>query len=142
PEPAAVRALAAAATEADGIAPYGEQTLLNLDAAGEAADVRHAQLVTDAGLVGYAQLDRGSAELAVHPDARRAGHGTRLLEAMLAAGDRDLAIWAHGNLPGARALAARHARAVTRELLSLAAALEQGEPGSSPADPAETLAVR
>ncbi len=139
PEPAAVRALAAAATEADGIAPYGEQTLLNLDASGAAADVLHARLVTGAGLVGYAQLDRGSAELAVHPAARRAGHGTRLLEAMLAAGEGDLAIWAHGNLPGARALAARYELAARRELLYLTADLGAGDPAS---DPAAALADR
>lgn len=119
PDPGRVRALAAAAVAADGIDPYGEQTLLNLDS----REVGHIRLVVDDRLIGYAQIDRGSAELAVDPAERRRGHGTRLLEAVLATGPDDVAIWAHGRLPGAVALADRHGLRVGRELLYLTADL-------------------
>jgi mycothiol synthase len=119
-----VRRLADAAHAVDGVAPLSEQPLLWLT--DPAADVRHALARGDAGgLVGYAQVDltadpRPTAELVVAPDARCAGTGTALLGAAgsVAAGDAhsSVAVWAHGDLPAARALAARHGLEPVREL--------------------------
>ncbi len=123
-EAAAVRDLAAAAGSADGVAPLSEQTFLNLRAG--APDVVHLLANRDDAVVGYAQVDLGSgpsAELVVHPGHRRRGLGTRLLAAATAAAAESSAggvrVWAHGNLPAARALAARAGLAVVRELYFL-----------------------
>jgi len=51
--------------------------------------------------VGYARVDEGSAELVVHPSFRRRGFGARLLDRVVElAGNRELSVWAHGDLPG------------------------------------------
>src|SRR5699024_10617007 len=54
-------------------------------------------------LLGYAQIDGGAAELAIHPDHRRRGLGRRLVTAVLA--EPQVRLWAHGELPAAAALA-------------------------------------
>ena len=89
-------ALVAAATEADGVAPLSESTLLGHGGA--------TPLVArvDGRLAGFAYRDGPSAELVVHPCYRRRGIGTALVTAL---GD-DARIWAHGRLPAAVALAA------------------------------------
>ncbi len=123
PTVAQVRALAQAATDDDGVAPLGEQALLDLTAD---ADARHL-LADDA----YAWLDlrgRPTAELVVAPGARRQGRGRALLDAVRAAaleatGATPL-VWAHGDLPAARALARSAGLTVRRELLLLARALD------------------
>ncbi|QRP46382.1 mycothiol synthase [Amycolatopsis sp. FDAARGOS 1241] len=81
--------------------------------------------------VGYAHLDtegdsygRQVAELVVHPEFRRRGVGTALakeLEAKAADGAR---VWAHGDHPGAAALANEFHLGRQRELLILHAAVE------------------
>lgn len=100
-----VRALAAAAGEADGTAPVSEDVLLHLH------DGANLLVHDDGALVGFAHLDdeEGAAELAVHPAHRRKGHGTRVVRALLdrTAGKR-LRIWAHGEHPGAVTLATRY----------------------------------
>jgi mycothiol synthase len=73
----------------------------------------------DADIVGYGQVaDAGTegaaAELVVDPGHRRRGHGRALLDAVLEAGARS--IWAHGDLPAARALAAAAGLEATRSL--------------------------
>ncbi len=95
PDAVAVRRLAAAAAEADGVAPLSEQTLLALATTG-----RHLLETRGADLVGYATPGDGTAELVVAPAARRRGVGRGLLSAL----DAD-AVWAHGDLPAAQALA-------------------------------------
>ncbi|MGF0115408.1 mycothiol synthase [Promicromonospora sp. Marseille-Q5078] len=131
----AVRALAAAAAEHDGVAPLSEQPLLRLGA--DTDWLTHVLAHDAAGTtVGYAQVDRGgddaSAELVVHPEHRRHGVGSLLLrtverDARLpmfsgAPGQRGkaLRVWAHGDLPAARELAAARGYEVARELLVLA----------------------
>lgn len=130
-EPAAaaeIRDLAAAARATDGVAPLSEQPLLHLTSA--APTVHLLTREPDGTLVGYAQLDLGApgsanAELVVAPGARRRGVGGRLLGTArsLAAADRSrdpagrrFSVWAHGDLPAARALAASAGLAVVREL--------------------------
>ena len=97
---AAVRALAGAAEAADGAPPLSEQVLLHLSDPGN-----HLLAHDGGGLVGYASLDAdGGAELVVAPDARRRGTGRHLAEALLARSPA-LAVWAHGEHPGAAPLA-------------------------------------
>ena len=106
---AQVHALNAEAEASDGVAALSEQRLLWLD--DPQAPVAHL-LVQDAGrLLGLAQLDLGVdgeavAELVVSPAERRRGLGRALLEAArgLEPGRR-FSVWAHGDLPAARALA-------------------------------------
>ncbi|MGV8976800.1 MAG: mycothiol synthase [Cellulomonas sp.] len=117
-----VRSIAATATAVDGVAPLSEQPLLRLvDTTG--ADVVHLVARDDGEVVGYAQLDLTSpgdvaSELVVAPSARRRGIGTALLARLAAQVEPEhhLAVWAHGDLPAARALAGRAGLAVVREL--------------------------
>lgn len=66
-------------------------------------------------VVGYAWSDGRSGELAVDPALRRRGHGSLLLEAVLAA-EPSTALWAHGALPGSLAFGEHHGLHVTRDL--------------------------
>lgn len=116
----AVLALLDAATEADGASPLSEHAVLQVRHGGDPA-VRHllvpggaAAEGTAAGVpAGYAyvevQADGLVAELAVHPAHRRRGIGRHLAESVVAAAGpvRPLRAWAHGDHPGAAALAAR-----------------------------------
>ena len=111
-----VQALVAAATEVDGTAPLSEHVLLHLRHGGD-AQAAHLLAREGAELVGFAHLDLtdpvagGAGELVVHPEHRRAGLGTRIVQALLdRAGQSEVAagrlrLWAHGEHPGAVALA-------------------------------------
>ena len=116
-EQRAVRALVAAARHADGIAPVGEQVLRALEEQG----TDHL-LVTDpdGALLGYLNLaPNGTAELVVHPEARRRGLGTSLVRAAVDRCGPTTRFWAHGTLPAAQAMAlACNLRAV-RELIQM-----------------------
>ncbi|GAA1718391.1 mycothiol synthase [Isoptericola hypogeus] len=153
----AVRALAAQAAAHDGVAPLSEQPLLRLGT--DAEWLTHVVAHDKHGAtVGYLQVDRGgdvaSAELVVHPDHRRQHTGSMLLrtaerDARLpmvsgAPGQRGipLRVWAHGDLPAARAFAAGRGYEVVRELLLLAAPLtpsDAGEPAQDDAGPADVV---
>jgi mycothiol synthase len=145
-----VRALAAAAQESDGVAPLSEQPLLRLEVDDE--DLTHVVAYGDAGAVtGYAQVDRGgdvaSAELVVLPAARRRRTGRMLLrtaqrDATLPARSGEpgqhggvLHVWAHGDLPAARAFAADAGLVVVRELWKMGLDLRTGT-WERPATPA------
>lgn len=130
-EAAEVVALAAAATEVDGTAPLGEHVLLHL----RSDDAAHLLARDPAGaLVGMAHLDPGAddasgAELVVHPANRRAGLGRRIVEALLErAGSAGLRVWAHGQHPGAVALAARLGFRGARELWQMERDLQDPVP--------------
>lgn len=121
-----VRRLVETAALADGRPPLGEQVLLRLGPGPGGADSHVLLWVDDprAGrvLAGYAHLDpRGGqgpvAELVVHPDHRGQGLGTVLVRALEGiAGRERLSLWAHGDGPAARALAARTGLAASRLL--------------------------
>lgn len=125
---AAVRALAGAAADHDGVPPLSEQPLLWLTGGGP--DVVHLLVPDDAGgLLGYAQLDardpdRATAEVVVAPAHRRRGTGTALLDAALdavrARGGAAVDVWAHGDVAPARALAAGRGLTAVRELWQMA----------------------
>ena len=136
----AIRALADAAARADSVAPLSEQALLRLQ--DPATQARHLlERLVDGTLLGYAQLEpAGAAELVVAPAARRQGLGGRLLHAVEEAADAlparpQLQVWAHGEHPGAAALAAARGYARTRVLLQLRRSLH--EPPADPAWPAD-----
>lgn len=136
-----VREIAAAAEAHDGVEALGEQPLLHLT---DGAAVLHLLVGAEASgsetLVGYAQLDdrpgAGDAELVVLPDARDHGAG-RLLVTGLRDATLDepspLAIWAHGNLPAAQALARSTGLVPVRELWRMSRDLAPA--GSGPARP-------
>ncbi len=114
-----VQELVAEATAVDGTAPLSEHVLLHLRHGGD-ADAAQLLVRDGAELVAFAHLDitdpvaGGAAELVVAPAHRRAGLATLVVRALLdrtahagsPAGPR-LRLWAHGDHPGAVALAHR-----------------------------------
>jgi mycothiol synthase len=107
-------ALVQACIAADGVSPFGGHILGSV---GLDPDLRYLSEGPAGGAAAIAVLPaRDPAEFAVTPAARRRGIGDRLLRAVLDAGG---AVWAHGDLPAARALAARHGLRVTRELVQM-----------------------
>ena len=113
---AAVRRLVDEVAAHDEIAPLNEAALLAL----HHDTVAHYVARSETGIVGYAQQDPlvGTAQLCVHPDARRSGIGTALCEALLADAP-GTELWAFGNLPAAQALATKFSYGNVRELLIL-----------------------
>lgn len=123
----AVSDLVVGATLNDGTAPLSEHVLLHLRHGGD-ADASHLLALDGGVLVGFAHLDLtdtvagGAAELVVDPGHRRAGLGARLVSALLdraASGSpaaSRLRLWAHGEQPGAVALAGRFGFSRVREL--------------------------
>jgi mycothiol synthase len=111
-----VGALAAAAAAVDGVAPLGEHVFLHLR---DAATAHLLARGAGGALTGFAHMESdgpaGSAELVVHPAHRRAGLGRRLVETLVARA-QPMRVWAHGNHPGAVALAARLGFKPVREL--------------------------
>jgi mycothiol synthase len=105
--------LIARARTADGQPPFSDQSLVDLRTGAR-------QLVT-IDSVAASIVGAGEAEFVVDPDARDQGHGTRLLETLLSTSPGELLVWAHGDHPAARALAASHDLDPVRELLHLTA---------------------
>ncbi|WP_324649386.1 mycothiol synthase [Georgenia sp. H159] len=128
--PDAVLRLVGLVSDVDGVAPVNEQTVLAVRHG--AGDYRHHWLADDGQVLGYAAVaGDGSGELCVHPEWRRRGLGRRLLATVLGEAP-DLALWAHGDLPGAQALARSAELRRTRELWKMALELEL-EAGTGPA---------
>lgn len=118
----AIAALARSAASADGVAPLSEQVVLDVRAGSGAT---HLLGYAGAVLAGYAQVGRGApgqpaVELVVHPTHRRRGLG-RALVAGMPPGAR---LWAHGDLPAARAFAAALDLRTVRELHVMALSLD------------------
>jgi mycothiol synthase len=145
-----VRSLIAAAKQADGIAPVGDQVLRELPH----DRTRHLLAVDGDEVSGYLNLteEPAMAELVVHPDARRRGIGSAMARTGLSEGGDGVRIWAHGNLEPARATAAALGLVIVRELLQMRRPLTDLPPVtvsdgvrlrtySGPADDAELLRV-
>lgn len=115
-----VHGLVADVEQSDGVAPLSEQRLLWLGA--DDAPVVHLLTWAPGRLTGIAQVDLGvegkaTTELAVAPAERRQGLGRALLDAAHGvAGDREFAVWAHGDLPAAKALSMNAGLRPAREL--------------------------
>jgi mycothiol synthase len=145
PERAAqVLALAAAAAAADGVAPLSEDVLLQVRHGSGPLAVDVVLAADGHDLLGYAHLDEPddeaqggdmSGELVVHPAHRRQGHGATLLAGLLAGvPGHGVRLWAHGDLPGAEALAAKTGFIRIRALLQLRMPLAKA-PAADPAFP-------
>jgi mycothiol synthase len=118
--PAWLDVLVQRATRFDGQPPFSDGSLVAL-ATGE-------RVVLAIGDVAAALVAPDEAEFVVDPDARRHGHGGRMLDALLERTPSRLRVWAHGDHPAARALAASRGLVPVRELLQLRA----GVPASVP----------
>jgi len=85
------------------------------------AATKHLLVSEDEELVGYAQLASGpewsAGQLVVAPDHRRQGIGTQLLQRLIMESATPLRVWAMGDTPAARALAAGAGMVRQRELL-------------------------
>jgi len=90
-------------------------------------------------LVGYAQLDSGAewsaGQLVVAPAHRREGIGSQLLQRLIMESSTPLRVWAMGDTPAARALAAGAGMVPQRELLIMERQLDGQLP--EPVVPAE-----
>jgi mycothiol synthase len=116
-----IREILEAATRTDGVAPLGEQAVKGVGRPG----VVEVTVVEGDVVVGYANVtparddEPAMIELVVDPDHRRRGHGRQLLDATLERVAGDVRVWAHGDLPAAKALAAAAGLTAKRELLQL-----------------------
>lgn len=117
--PKALTGLIERATQADGQPPFSDQSLVEL-ARGERILLERDH--------GAALLAADEFELVIDPDARGRGHGTALLEAVLARTPAPESAWAHGDHPGSRALAARFGFESVRTLLQLHADVPTAAP--------------
>ena len=115
-----VRALVDSAAIADQGESIDAQALRSLTAPDVAA--RHLLYREDGRIVAYANLfgahadHPAMAEVVVSPEARGRGIGTALVGVAL---DQGAHVWAHGDLPAARAIARKLALSPARELLQL-----------------------
>ncbi len=138
---AVVAELADEATRVDGVGPLSEQTWLQLRHG--ASGARELLLRRpDRTVVGYAHLDLSdpgegpSGELFVAPEARGAGLGRVLVQALIdEARSRDktqgVRVWAHGKLPAAEHLAGRMGFGAFRELWQMRRAVGLPVPETS-----------
>lgn len=139
--------LVADARHADGVSPLSEHSRAAIDSA---ADSSVLHVYSDAG---YANALAGRdgepamIELVVDPAQRRRGHGRALLTAALDVA-RELTTdpapraWAHGDLPGAVALAGSLGLTRRRELLQLRRPLGPDAPELPSLDARDDLVVR
>jgi mycothiol synthase len=99
----------------DGQPPFSDQALVDLR-----TERRELLIIGAATAIASAS----EAEFVVEPEFRGKGHGTVMLETLIARAADGLLVWAHGDHPAARALAASHGMLATRELLQLRADIE------------------
>jgi mycothiol synthase len=134
-----VLAIDARAATADGAGALDDQVRIDLSAASDSAEHLLARLPGSHDVVGYGHADLRpedavSAHLVVAPDHRRRGIGTAVLHRLLeVAGALPLRVWAHGNSPGARAMAESAGFLPVRELRQMR--LELHSPLPSPSYP-------
>jgi len=132
-------AVAAAATTADGYAPFNEQSLFDLNAGRRTPHLLAVSPIepsTAPGpVVGAAITGLGELDLVIAPRHRRLGHGAAALQELLAEAGGELTAWSHGDHPGARALAGRFGFLAVRTLLELRMPLPALNPDRSQATP-------
>lgn len=123
-------ALAEQARTTDGAAPFSDH-LWHAARHGESTSAwigKTGDGQLSAAAVIARQGHRLAAELVVAPDQRRKGIGGRLLTELLSTTGGELWLWAHGDHPAARVLAARHDLRRARELLQLRRPVGHGAP--------------
>ena len=131
---AKVLELASAAASADGVAPLSEDSLLqvrhgSVRPAHDFAMTVGDRLADGPTLLGYAHMDAPddagqggdiTAELVISPAHRHHGYGAALLAVVLrSASGHGVRLWAHGDLPGAAALARKSEFTRIRALFQL-----------------------
>jgi mycothiol synthase len=125
-----VERLLAAARTRDGFEALNEAASLRLRHPDPAT--RHLCAVESDQVVGYAQLDPGSAIstgfLVVDPEHRRRGIGVRLAQALAEQSTTPLQFWAPGDTVAAQALAARVGLIPARTLLVMTRRLDDELP--------------
>lgn len=116
--------------DADGIAPFNEETTLGLSR-GPSPERMHFVARQDDAIIGYAGAvmvgEGAGAELAVDPEHRGHGVGSALLGEVLAwleAHITHLRVWAHGDRPAAAGFAVAHGFARDRVLFQFTRDLE------------------
>lgn len=104
-------AIADRAASYDEVDPFSEQTRLAL----RHTEPQHVISSDEVVKAGAYVADDGAVELVVDPDSRRHGFGSKIVQEVLAQrpGAR---FWAHGDLPGAQAVAAAAELTVVRNL--------------------------
>jgi mycothiol synthase len=134
---AAALEVVARAAAADGVQPVSEHVMLHLRYGGEPGS-RDLLAWRDGVLAGYGHLDlpggdadaggSASGEMTIDPRLRRQGLGLALARGLTEqAGNRELRVWAHGDLPAAGRLAAAAGFERARELRQLRRPLNSGE---------------
>lgn len=120
-----IASLMASVARADGVEPMSDSALLTDD-----VHVTRISVGLRDAPVGAAVVDGrlGVGEVAVAPEARGRGLGEQLLDATRAMGAH--AWWAHGDLPAAQRLAARHGMRAVRRLWRFELALDDALPSA------------
>jgi len=134
--PAWIDELADRARSVDGQPPFSDQAIVDA----RRGERRVLAIGEDAAALLATPADGAAeAEFVVDPDARRHGHGTALVQTLIEQANGDLLIWAHGDHPAARALAARFGFDPVRTLLQLRAEVDpstgSGSGGRAEVDP-------
>ena len=115
---AALGQLITDSTRIDGQPPFSDQALVDI----RSGRRRGFVVGRDGSIAGISIATATApfeAEFAVSPTSRHQGLGGQLLTGILELADSSVRIWAHGDHPDARALAARHSLVPVRELLQL-----------------------
>ncbi|MCA0157982.1 mycothiol synthase [Tsukamurella sp. M9C] len=130
----AVLGIAGAAEAADGIGPLSEQFRLGIAGDGPHVLARGAGGAPSgyAGVVVPPAGGPGAAEVVVAPSERRRGLGRALVTGALDLVGDGGTVWAHGDLPAARALAASLGLTAVRTLLNLRRPLAGLDPVPAP----------
>ncbi len=128
--------LARSVADADGVAPLSEQTLLTARAAADdpsaVVDLRWREADGQVAAVALSDGSGPTYEVLVHPDHRGRGHGRALVEGCVRRDPEHARIWAHGDLPAARAVADRLDLTIVRELWRMGRAVDAEPPIGRP----------
>ncbi|HLG74201.1 MAG TPA: mycothiol synthase [Chloroflexota bacterium] len=150
----AVRELLETAERHDGAAAIGEHKFLRLSAGAEAPGVKAILAWDGERLAGYANVEqfpiaggrRLSAEMVVHPEARRKGAASQMLEEIIrearSQGAGRVDIWAYHQLSGTHELAAKFGFEPSRTLLEIRMPLPESFPDAPLPDGVELRAFR
>ena len=137
--------LADRARSVDGQPPFSDQAIVDARR-GERRVLAIGEVA--AALLATPADGAAEAEFVVDPDARRHGHGTVLVQSLIEQANGELLIWAHGDHPAARALAARFGFDPVRTLLQLRAEVDPstssgsgGRPSGSGGEPVEGVST-
>ncbi|MCZ0914650.1 mycothiol synthase [Gordonia amicalis] len=118
-----------AATSADGVAPLSDEAVKAIDTGADSPVIHAWSTGAYANVVPGRDGEPSMIEAVVDPERRREGLGRSLLDAAFAAAKQEglpARVWAHGDLPGAVALASAMGLQKRRELLQLRRPVGEG----------------